>query len=103
MTATARIAIPDEKIAEFCRRYHICRFSLFGSVLRDDFRKDSDVDVLVEFEEGKEPGLIGLAGMELELSAVLNDHKVEINTPLFLSSYFRNKVLAIAELIYERS
>ena len=66
-----RITIPDEKIAEFCRRNHIRSLALFGSVLRDDFRPDSDVDVLIEFEPGQEPGLMELVGMQNELSEIL--------------------------------
>jgi len=66
-----RIEIPGEKIAEFCRRNHIHSFALFGSVLRDDFRPDSDVDVLIEFEPGQESGLFELVGMQDELSEIL--------------------------------
>jgi len=51
-----RIEIPHDRIVDFCRRHHIRRLALFGSVLRDDFTPDSDVDVLVEFDEGKTPG-----------------------------------------------
>ncbi|MHC4215665.1 MAG: nucleotidyltransferase family protein, partial [Planctomycetota bacterium] len=57
----ARIKIPGEEIAKFCKRNHIRKLSLFGSVLRDDFKSDSDIDFLVEFEDGKVPGLIGLS------------------------------------------
>ncbi len=102
MTIAAHIAVPVEEIATFCRRHHIRRLSLFGSVLRDDFGPDSDVDVLVEFDKGNEPGLIGLAGMELVLSPLFAGRRVEINTPLFLSPYFRDKVIATAKLVYER-
>jgi hypothetical protein len=69
--------------------------SLFGSVLQDDFRPDSDVDVLVEFEPGYVPGL-AFFGMEEELSQILG-RKVDLNTPNFLSSYFRNEALSAAE------
>lgn len=75
---------------------------MFGSVLRVDFREDSDIDVLVEFEANNQPGLIGLAGMELELSGLFAGRKVEINTANFLSPYFRDKVIATAELVYDR-
>jgi uncharacterized protein len=71
-----RIAIDHERIAEFCRRHHIRRLDLFGSVLRDDFRPDSDVDVLVEFEEGHEPGL-EIDSMELELHTIFG-RKVDL-------------------------
>jgi predicted nucleotidyltransferase len=74
--------------------------AVFGSVLRDDFRADSDLDVLVEFEPGHSPGLIRLAGMEIELSGLLDGRKVDMNTPLCLSRYFRDEVLAEAEPLY---
>ena len=96
----ARIDIPKERIAEFCRRNHVRRLALFGSVLRDDFGPDSDVDVLVEFEAGARVGLLRLAGLEIELSELLG-RKVDLNTPGFLSDYFRDKVLAEAEVQYD--
>ena len=96
----AHIAVPKDRIADFCRRHHIRRLSLFGSVLRDDFGPASDVDVLVEFEEGKAPGLIRLAGMELELSEMLGGRKVDMNTPRCLSRYFRDRVKEEAEVQY---
>ena len=92
------IEVPKDKIAEFCRRHHIRRLALFGSVLRDDFEPDSDVDVLVEFEEGHVPGL-AFFSMEKELSEILR-HKVDLNTPQFLSPYFRDQVMAEAEAQY---
>lgn len=90
------IDMPEEKIAEFCKRYHIHRLALFGSALREDFTPDSDVDVLVEFEPGTRVGMIRLAGIELELSRILG-RKVDLNTPGFISKYYREKVLAEAE------
>jgi len=96
---TAQIEIPKAKIAEFCKRHHIRKLSLFGSVLRDDFRPDSDVDVLVEFEDGAKVGLFDVAAMELELSDVMG-RKVDIRTPAELSRYFRDDVLNRAELQY---
>lgn len=96
---TARIPIDQEKIAAFCRRHHIRRLALFGSVLREDFRPDSDVDVLVEFEPGHAVGLIRLAGMELEFSELLG-RKVDLRTPADLSRYFRQEVLESAEVQY---
>src|SRR5574340_21419 len=94
----ARIDIDHEKIAEFCRRHHIRRLSLFGSVLRDDFTPESDVDVLVEFEPGHVPGLAFFA-MERELSQLIG-RSVDLNTPGFLSDYFRREVLEEAEVQY---
>lgn len=93
------IAVEREKVAEFCRRRHIRRLSLFGSVLRPDFRPDSDVDVLVEFQPARVVGLIRLAGMERELSGVIG-RKVDIRTAADLSRYFRDEVLAKAEVLY---
>ena len=98
--AKARIDIPKERIAEFCRRNHIRRLALFGSVLRDDFTPESDVDVLVEFEPDARVGLLGLAHMEIELSELLG-RKVDLNTAGFLSVYFRDEVLAEAETQYD--
>jgi len=96
----SKIKIPGEKIAEFCKKNHIRKLSLFGSVLRDDFSSDSDIDFLVEFETGKGPGLIGLSRMERELSEILGGRKVDLRTPQDLSKYFREEVLARAEVQY---
>jgi len=95
----ARIDIPKDQLAEFCRTNHIRRLALFGSVLRDDFRADSDVDVLVEFEPDHVPGL-AFFRLERELSDLLG-RKVDLNTPGFLSDYFRDEVLAEAEVQYD--
>ncbi|PKN67817.1 MAG: nucleotidyltransferase [Deltaproteobacteria bacterium HGW-Deltaproteobacteria-15] len=91
----AKIEIPEKKIAEFCRRHNIRRLALFGSVLGDDFTPDSDVDVLVEFEPGTRIGLRFFALQE-ELSRMLG-RKVDLNTPGFLSRYFRERVMEEAE------
>ena len=96
----ARIDIPKDKIAEFCRRHHIRKLSLFGSVLRDDFQNDSDVDVLVEFEPSHGPGFIGLMKMERELSLLLGGRQVDLVTEKFLNRRMRNQVLANAEIQY---
>lgn len=94
------IDIPSDRIAAFCQRHSIRKLSLFGSVLRDDFRPDSDVDVLVEFEEGKTPGLIRLAGLEFELSAFLGGRTVDMNTLQCLSRHMRDQVVAEAQVQY---
>ena len=94
-----QIRVDAQQIAEFCRRHSIAKLAFFGSVLRDDFGPESDVDVLVEFEPGKEPGLIGLAGMEEELSTILG-RKADMRTPEDLSRYFRDKVVSTAEVQY---
>ncbi|MEJ5329095.1 MAG: nucleotidyltransferase family protein [Desulfobaccales bacterium] len=93
-----KINIPKEKIADFCRKYHIRKLALFGSVLRDDFRADSDIDVLVEFKPGHCPGLAFFA-MEEELGEILG-RKVELHTSAFLSPSFREQVVAEAEVQY---
>lgn len=87
---TPKILIPRKKLIEFCRRHHIRRLAFFGSVLRDDFAPASDVDVLVEFQPGYTPGLAFFA-MQEELTAILG-RKVDLNTPAFLSPYFREQV-----------
>jgi predicted nucleotidyltransferase len=94
-----KLPIDRDAVAAFCRRHHIRKLSLFGSVLRDDFRPDSDVDVLVEFEPQHPVGLIRLAGMERELSTILG-RKVDLRTPAELSRYFRQDVLDSAEVHY---
>lgn len=94
-----RINVDHNRIVDFCHSYHIRKLAFFGSVLRDDFGPESDVDVLVEFEPGEEPGLIGLAGMEEELSGILG-RKADMRTPEDLSRYFRDKVVSSAEVQY---
>jgi predicted nucleotidyltransferase len=94
----AQILFPREKIAEFCRRHHIKKLAIFGSALGSDFRDDSDIDVLVEFELDHVPGLAFFA-MQDELSAILG-RKVDLNTPECLSRYFRDKVLQEAVVQY---
>ncbi|MBM4430056.1 MAG: nucleotidyltransferase family protein [Chloroflexi bacterium] len=89
----------QESIAEFCRRHHIRWLAFFGSVLRDDVGPQSDIDVLVEFEEGHVPGFFGLARIEEEL-AQLFGRKVDLNTPMSLSDHFREHVLREAEVHY---
>jgi uncharacterized protein len=94
------LTIPREAIADFCRSNHIRKLALFGSALREDFRPDSDVDILVEFEPEARVGLIRLAGMELELSELLG-RKVDMRTPEDLSRHFRDEVLQQAEMLHE--
>ena len=97
--ANHRVGIGHGALVEFCRRNHIRRLALFGSVLRDDFGADSDVDALVEFEPGRVPGL-AFFRMQRELSGLLG-RKVDLNTAADLSPYFREAVLAEAEVIYD--
>jgi uncharacterized protein len=100
MSEKKNIHIPADKIAEFCKRNGIRKLSLFGSVLRPDFRPDSDIDLLVEFRAGAAPSLLDLARMERELSAVLGGRKVDLRTPKELSRYFRDEVLSTASVQY---
>ena len=90
----------DDALAELCRRTHIRKLSLFGSTRKGSNRPDSDIDLLVEFEPGKEPGMIGLSGIELELSELLGGRKVDLRTPNDLSRYFRDEVARTALIQY---
>jgi predicted nucleotidyltransferase len=92
---SSRIAVDQHRIANFCRRHHVRRLALFGSVLRDDFRADSDVDVLVEFESGHIPGF-AFFDLQEELSGILG-RTVDLHTPASLSRYFRDRVLNEAQ------
>jgi len=96
---SSRLKTPKEKLEQFCKKHHIRRLLFFGSVLREDFGADSDVDVLVEFETGQVVGFLRLASLELELSKILN-RKVDLRTPAELSRYFRQEVLEMAEVQY---
>ena len=93
------IQVDSERIAEVCRKYHVARLAFFGSVLRDDFRPDSDVDILVWFEPGYTPGMFGLVRMEMELSEIIG-RKVDLRTPEELSRLFRDEVVSHAEVQY---
>jgi len=97
------VTVSQTKLEEFCKHHHIRRLALFGSVLRDDFRPDSDIDVLVEFEPGHVPGLFGLEGIALELVPLLGGRAVDLNTSRSLSHYIRDRVLQQAEVLYERA
>jgi uncharacterized protein len=97
----AAIALDRQAIADFSRRNHVRRLALFGSVLREDFDSESDVDVLVEFEAGRTVGLIRLAGIERELSEILG-RKADLRTPADLSRYFRDEVVRTAEVLYDQ-
>jgi uncharacterized protein len=98
---TVPVQIRRDAIAAFCVRNHIRKLSLFGSVLTPRFNDESDVDMLVEFEPGLGPGLIGIAGMEIELSEMLG-RKVDLRTLRDLSRFFRDEVVASAVPQYER-
>ncbi len=99
---SVQIEIPKDKIGEFCLQNHIRCLALFGSVLRDDFKPDSDVDVLVDFELGARVGLITLAGIEIKLSQLLG-RRTEMHTVKGLNPHFRDEVLGLAEVQYEQA
>jgi len=94
-----QLKLPHEKLASFCRRHHIRKLSVFGSALTEDFRPDSDIDILVQFQPGHRVGLIRLARIERELSQILG-RKVDLRTPADLSRYFRDEVLRSAQVQY---
>lgn len=99
----SKVVFPTKnKIAEFCRQHYIRRLAVFGSVLSDDFGPESDIDVLVEFDPGHVPGFFRLFDLEQELSALLGGRRVDLRTPEDLSRYFRDEVLAQAEVQYAR-
>lgn len=99
-TVKSPITIDHMSLAALCQRHHIRRLSLFGSVLRSDFRPDSDVDVLVEFEPGDVPGFLALHEIEAELSALLGGRKVDLVTQRSLNCRIRDRVLASAQVEY---
>jgi uncharacterized protein len=95
----AGLTLDDDFVAAFAAAHGIRRIALYGSVLREDFRPDSDIDLLVEFQPGHTPGLLHLAQMELELEDALG-RQVELRTPEDLGSYFRDAVIASARPLY---
>ena len=99
--AELKIKVPQEIIEAFCKKNHIRKLAFFGSVLRDDFGPKSDIDVLVEFARGKTPGL-AFFSMENELSEILG-RKVDLNTPGFLSKYFRDEILREGRVQYVKT
>jgi len=96
-----RVNLTKEQIANFCKKNHIKKFAFFGSVLQDGFRPDSDVDVLVTFDRSVPITFFDIAGMEIELSEMIGK-KVDLLTPGGLSQYFRDQVIAEAEVQYEQ-
>ena len=99
MTERVQIEMHKQEIEKFCRKHYIRKLSLFGSALRDDFNTESDLDILVDFDPGHIPGLIKLAGLEIELAEILG-RKVDIRTAQDLSRYFREEVLNSAKVQY---
>jgi predicted nucleotidyltransferase len=95
----SRIPIPEEQIVAFCRRNHVRSLALFGSVLREDFTPNSDVDVLVEFEPGARVGFLALGRMQRELSALFG-RPVDLVPRDGLKPMVREEVLPGAEVLY---
>ena len=95
-----RLNVDQELLHRFCHAHHIRRLALFGSRLKGTAQPASDVDLLVEFETDRVPGLIGISAMELELSELLGGKKVDLRTPRDLSRYFRDEVIRTAEVLY---
>lgn len=93
-----KLPVDRDALAEICRRHRIHRLSLFGSVLKGTARPDSDIDLLVEFEQGAKPGLLGMAGIEAELSSLLRGRRVDLRTPEDLSRHFREEIRSTAEV-----
>ena len=96
-------SVSKTALAAFCQEHGIKRLAIFGSALREDFGPESDIDVLVEFEPDRTPGLLGVAGMELELSELFTGRTVDLRTPEDLSPYFRQDVLATAKVQYDQA
>ncbi len=96
-----RFPLSMDQLTEFCERHHIRKFALFGSVLREDFRPDSDIDVLVEFDPDQKISLLSLGSAQVEISQLIG-REVDLKTEGFLSPYFRQQVVDSAEVIYER-
>jgi predicted nucleotidyltransferase len=100
MAKSLPVDVPRDKISDFCRTHHVRKLSFFGSVLRTDFRPDSDIDVLVEFEPNHTPGYLGMVRLQRELSEMLGGRKVDLRTPRELSKYFRQDVINAAAVQY---
>jgi predicted nucleotidyltransferase len=94
-----KIDIPDQEIAELCRRYRVRELSVFGSFLRDDFRQDSDIDLLVEFTPDAEIGFLALARLGRELSGVLH-RPVDLVPKAGLKQKIRDEVLSCRKVLY---
>lgn len=103
LQAEPQMPVPLAQVAAVCQRYHIRTLALFGSVLREDFADDSDVDVLVEFEPGRTPGYFTLARIARELSPVLGGRDVDLRTPQDFPRYFRDEVVNSAIAAYEKA
>ncbi|QUS62478.1 nucleotidyltransferase family protein [Synechocystis sp. PCC 7339] len=92
--------IPVDKISALCQQWRISQLLLFGSVLRDDFTPNSDIDILVEFEPGFTPGFFKLYQIQEQLSSIFDNRSIDLVTPNFLNHRIRNQILATAEVCY---
>jgi predicted nucleotidyltransferase len=101
--AAVETVFGNEALDAFCQRNHVRRLSLFGSTIKGTTHANSDIDLLVEFEPGREPGLIALAQMEAELSLLSGGKRVDLRTAKDLSRYFRDNVVREAQVQYARS
>ena len=101
-TARSRVPIAQEELAALCKANGIRKLAIFGSALREDFNSESDIDFLAEFEPGQVPSLIGLAGIQIELTDLLGGREADLRTAEELSEYFCDNVLREAETLYER-
>lgn len=101
MTGKGRLTVSRDLLQQFCQKYGIRKLSLFGSILGDDFKPTSDIDMLVEFEQGERVGLLKMARIENELSDILG-RKVDLRTPQELSRYFRQEVIDNSEVQYAK-
>ena len=97
------LRVSKTALAAFCQENGIRRLAVYGSALRDDFLPDRDIDLLIEFEPDRIPGLLGVAGMEITLSELFAERKVDLRTAEDLSSYFRQEVLDRADVQYART
>lgn len=95
--------VSNNKLSKFCKDNYIIKMSLFGSALTDKFNSESDIDLLVEFEEGHTPGIFKILEMQEEISSILQGRKVDLRTPNDISRYFRNQVIQSSEVVYARS
>lgn len=100
LESRVRIPVATSLLKKFCQKNHIKKLSLFGSVLTERFGPESDIDILVEFEQGHTPSLFGMVAMEAQLSEIFGGRKIDLKTPQELSPYFVNDVLKEAESVY---
>lgn len=94
-----RLALDAHTLGAFCRRWHVRRLGFFGSVLREDFRPDSDVDVLIEFAPGQTPGW-SVIDAEQELSELCGGRAIDLVNPRYIHPRLRAEILATAEWAY---